>query len=198
MTLLKKFGIIILTRGFREKGEINIAKVAFSKLGIKKVNDKVKNITFNGIEIEVKQYLPIQDKLIIIGNAINNAADGNRFVNSAKLDMYTTLEVLYAYTDINFTEKQKEDLAKLYDLVISSGLVDEIYKAIPEQELNTIYTNVMRVAENMYAQMNSVYGIMENIAKDYANVGAEAADIEQKISNPNNLTFLKDVMNKLG
>ena len=196
MTLLKKFGIIILTRGFREKGEINIAKVAFSKLGIKKVNDKVKNITFNGIEIEVKQYLPIQDKLIIIGNAINNAADGNRFVNSAKLDMYTTLEVLYAYTDINFTEKQKEDLAKLYDLVISSGLVDEIYKAIPEQELNTIYTNVMRVAENMYAQMNSVYGIMENIAKDYANVGAEAADIEQKISNPNNLTFLKDVMNK--
>jgi hypothetical protein len=56
----------------------------------------------------------------------------------------------------------------------------------------------MRVAESMYAQMNSVYGIMENIAQDYANVGAEAADIEQKIANPNNLTFLKDVMNKLG
>ena len=175
-----------------------MAKVAFSKLGIKKVNDKVKNITFNGIEIEVKQYLPIQDKLIIIGNAINNAADGNRFVNSAKLDMYTTLEVLYAYTDISFTDKQKEDSAKLYDLVISSGLVDEIYKAIPEQELNTIYTNVMRVAENMYAQMNSVYGIMENIAKDYANTSMEATDIQQKLADPNNLTFLKDVMSKLG
>ena len=112
--------------------------------------------------------------------------------------MYTTLEVLYAYADISFTEKQKEDLAKLYDLVISSGLIDEIYKAIPEQELNTIYTNVMRVAESMYAQMNSVYGIMENIAQDYSNVGAEADAIEQKIANPNNLTFLKDVMNKLG
>ena len=175
-----------------------MAKIAFSKLNIKKVNNEVKNIQFNDVEIEVKQYLPIQDKLTIIGNAINNAADGNRFVNPAKLDMYTTLEVLYAYADISFTEKQKEDSAKLYDLVISSGLIEEIYKAIPEQELNTIYTNVMRVAESMYAQMNSAYGIMENIAQDYANVGAEAADIEQKIANPNNLTLLKDVMNKLG
>ena len=175
-----------------------MAKIAFSKLGIKKVNNEVKNIQFNDVEIEVKQYLPIQDKLTIIGNAINNAADGNRFVNPAKLDMYTTLEVLYAYTDISFTEKQKEDSAKLYDLIISSGLVDEIYKAIPEQELNVIYTNVLRVSESMYAQMNSVYGIMENIAQDYAQVGAEADVIEQKISNPNNLTFLKDVMSKLG
>ena len=175
-----------------------MAKIAFSKLNIKKVNNKVKNIQFNDVEIEIKQYLPIQDKLTIIGNAINNAADGNRFVNSAKLDMYTTLEVLYAYTDISFTDKQKQDSAKLYDLVISSGLIDEIYKAIPEQELNVIYTNTMRVAESMYAQMNSVYGIMENIAQDYSNVGAEADAIEQKIANPNNLTFLKDVMNKLG
>lgn len=175
-----------------------MAKIAFSKLNIKKVNNEVKNIQFNDVEIEVKQYLPIQDKLTIIGNAINNAADGNRFVNPAKLDMYTTLEVLYAYADISFTEKQKEDSVKLYDLVISSGLIDEIYKAIPEQELNTIYTNVMRVAESMYAQMNSVYGIMENIAQDYANTSMEATDIQQKLADPNNLTLLKDVMSKLG
>jgi hypothetical protein len=201
LTFQKKFGIIILERDLKiksEKGEFIMAKIAFSKLNIKKVNNEVKNIQFNDVEIEVKQYLPIQDKLTIIGNAINNAADGNRFVNSAKLDMYTTLEVLYAYTDISFTDKQKEDSAKLYDLVISSGLIDEIYKAIPEQELNVIYTNAMRVAESMYAQMNSVYGIMENIAKDYANVGAEAENIEKQIANPDNLTFLKDVLNKLG
>ena len=40
-----------------------MAKIAFSKLEIKKVNNEVKNIQFNDIEIEVKQYLPIQDKL---------------------------------------------------------------------------------------------------------------------------------------
>ena len=30
---------------------------------------------------------------------------------------------MYAYTNINFTEKQKEDPTKLYDMLISSGLV---------------------------------------------------------------------------
>ena len=145
-----------------------------------------------------QNYLPIQDKLTIIGNAINNAADNNRFANPIKIDMYLALEIVFAYTNINFTDKQKEDVPKLYDLFVSSGLLNEIYAAIPKSELDMLHYNVMRVAENMYAQMNSVYGIMENIAKDYANVGAEAADIEQKISNPNNLTFLKDVMNKLG
>ena len=175
-----------------------MAKVAFSKLGIKKINDKVENIIFNDIEIEVKQYLPIQDKLNIIGNAINNAADNNRFANPIKIDMYLALEIVFAYTDINFTDKQKEDAPKLYDLFVSSGLLNEIYAAIPKSELDMLHYNVVRIAELMYNQMNSVYGIMENIANDYSEVGAQAADIEQKISNPNNLTFLKDVMNKLG
>ena len=175
-----------------------MAKVAFSKLGIKKVNDKVKNITFNDIEIEVKQYLPIQDKLIIIGNAINNAADNNRFANPIKIDMYLALEIIMAYTDLSFTDKQKEDMPKLYDLFVSSGLLNEIYAAIPKSELDMLHYNAMRIAELMYNQMNSVYGIMENIANDYSEVGTQAEDIKKKIADPNNLTFLKDVMNKLG
>ena len=175
-----------------------MAKVAFSKLGIKKVNDKVKNITFNDIEIEVKQYLPIQDKLIIIGNAINNAADNNRFANPIKIDMYLAVEIIMAYTDLSFTDKQKEDMPKLYDLFVSSGLLNEIYAAIPKSELDMLHYNAMRIAELMYNQMNSVYGIMENIANDYSEVGTQAEDIQKKIADPNNLTFLKDVMNKLG
>lgn len=175
-----------------------MAKVAFSKLGIKKVNDKVKNITFNDIEIEVKQYLPIQDKLIIIGNAINNAADNNRFANPIKIDMYLALEIIMAYTDLSFTDKQKEDMPKLYDLFVSSGLLNEIYTAIPEAELNMLHRDSVRIAESMYNQMNSVYGIMENIANDYSEVGAQAEDIQKKIADPNNITLLKNVMSKLG
>lgn len=175
-----------------------MAKVAFSKLGVKRVNDKVKNITFNDIEIEVKQYLPIQDKLIIIGNAINNAADNNRFANPIKIDMYLALEIIMAYTDLSFTDKQKEDMPKLYDLFVSSGLLNEIYAAIPEAELNMLHYNSVRIAESMYGQMNSVYGIMENLANDYSEVGSQSEEIRSKLANPDNLTFLKDVINKLG
>lgn len=175
-----------------------MAKVAFSKLNIKKVNDEVKTIQFNDIDIEVKQYLPIQDKLTIIGNAINNAADGNKFPNHIKIEMFLILEMIYAYSNITFTDKQKEDISKLYDILISSGLKDAIFLAIPIEEQNLLLSKCDETVYGIYGQMNSIYGIMENIAQDYANVGTEAADIEQKIANPNNLTFLRDVMNKLG
>lgn len=175
-----------------------MSKVAFSKLGIKKVNDEVKTVTINDVEIEVKQFLPIQDKLTIIGNAINNAADGNRFANPVKIDMQLALEIVYAYTNLTFTNKMKEDGAKLYDLFISSGMLDTIYAAIPESELNALHYNIARIAESMYSQMNSVYGIMENIAQDYSNVGTEIDVMEKKIANPDNLTLLRDVVTKLG
>lgn len=175
-----------------------MAKVAFSKLGIKKVNDEVKTVTINDVEIEVKQFLPIQDKLTIIGNAINNAADGNRFANPVKIDMQLALEIVYAYTNLTFTDKMKEDGAKLYDLFISSGMLDTIYAAIPESELNTIHYNAARIAESMYGQMNSLYGIMENITSDYANVDMDATNIQEKLADPNVIPLLKGVMTKLG
>ena len=39
-----------------------MAKVPFSKLNLKKI-DKVQVVTINGLEIEVKQYLPVAEKL---------------------------------------------------------------------------------------------------------------------------------------
>ena len=67
LTFIKKFRII---KQKEIKGEKYMAKVAFSKLGLK-VNQDIKTIEFNGQNIEVKQYLPIQDKLRLISNIIN-------------------------------------------------------------------------------------------------------------------------------
>lgn len=175
-----------------------MAKVGFGSLKITKVDDRVNTFTFNEKEIEVKRYLPFSDKLTLIGNAINLAADGNRFANPMKIDMYLDLEIMFAYTNISFTDKQKEDLVKLYDMLASAGFFEAMYNVIEEKEASTIHYNAARLAENMYSQMNSVYGIMENIANDYSEVGAQAEDIQKKIADPNNLTLLKDVMSKLG
>lgn len=175
-----------------------MAKVAFSKLGIKKPSEEVKSIVFNDIEIEIKQYLPIQTKLEIIGNAINNSMDGNRFYNKIKTEMCLELEIIYAYTNITFTDKQKEDTAKLYDMLESSGLINQVLNAIPVEELDTVLIQGSYVGRDFYNQMNSIYGIMENIATDYADVGSKAEKIQQDLADPNNLTLLKNVMTKLG
>ena len=91
-----------------------MAKVSFTKLGLSK-NQSINNVAWNDCIIEVKQYLPINEKLNLISNVINFAHDENNYSNPVKVDVYTALEIMYAYTNINFTDKQKEDVTKLYD-----------------------------------------------------------------------------------
>jgi len=41
-------------------------------------------------------------------------------------------------------------------------------------------------------------GIMDNLGKDYSNLNFDASVIQEKLSNAENVEFLKEVMAKLG
>ena len=174
-----------------------MAKVSLTKLGLK-VNQDITTIDFNEQTIEVKHYLPVNDKLELIGNVINSAHDENNFSNPVKVSVFTTLEIMYAYTNINFTDKQKEDPTKLYDMLISSGLVAAVVNAIPEAEYHEVLCGVTDSIDAIYTYRNSILGIMENIASDYKDLDFNAEEIQQKIGDPNNMAFLKEVLAKLG
>ena len=77
-----------------------MAKVGLTKLGLKE-NKDIKTITYNDTEIEVKQYLPVNDKLQLIGNVMNSAHQTN-FPNPVLIEVFGSLEIIYAYTNINF------------------------------------------------------------------------------------------------
>ena len=79
-----------------------MAKVSFNKLGLKVVNEP-KEITYNDQIIEIQQYLPIETKLEMISNIVNNSATDQKFYNKGKIEIYTTLEILYNYTNIKLT-----------------------------------------------------------------------------------------------
>ena len=174
-----------------------MAKVSLIKLGLK-VNQDIKNIEFNEQIIEVKQYLPINEKLELISSVINSAADENNFSNPVKENVFLTLEILYHYTNINFTDKQKEDPVKLYDLVVSSGLVNKVTDLIPEEELDEVINGVAQSVKAIYTYRNSVLGILESISKDYSNLDLDATEIQQKLADPDNMALLKQVLTKLG
>ena len=95
-----------------------MAKIAFSKLGLTKDKlDEFQTVEFNDQTVEVKQYLPIAEKAELISRVLNNSVDDDAgYYNNLKLDMWLALEIVYAYSNINFTEKQKSDPMKLYDL----------------------------------------------------------------------------------
>lgn len=174
-----------------------MAKVPFTKLSLK-VNSDVVNLTYNEQTIEVKQYLPVNDKLILISKVINQAADLNNFANPVKMDIYFNLELIQAYTNITFTDKQKEDPCKLYDAFESSGLMAQIKQAIPQVELDNLYYNTMRCNDAVYAYKNSVMGIVDTITTDYESLNFDATKIQKALGDPENMKLLKDVLAKLG
>lgn len=174
-----------------------MAKVSLTKLGLK-VNQDVKNIEFNEQIIEIKQYLPINEKLELISSVINSAADKNNFSNPVKENVFLTLEILYHYTNINFTDKQKEDPVKLYDLVVSSGLVNKVTDLIPEEELDEVINGLAQSVKAIYTYRNSVLGILESISQDYSALNLDATEIQQKLADPDNMALLKQVLTKLG
>ena len=174
-----------------------MAKVSFTKLGLKK-NEEIGILHINEQDIEVKQYLPINEKLELISSVINSAADENNFSNPVKENVFLTLEILYHYTNINFTDKQKEDPVKLYDLVVSSGLVNKVTDLIPEEELDEVINGVAQSVKAIYAYRNSVLGILESISQDYSALNLDATEIQQKLADPDNMALLKQVLTKLG
>ena len=142
--------------------------------------------------------LPVNKKLEIVSNVINICGQDGKFYNPGKIEIYFTLEMIYNYTNIKFTDKQKEDVVKLYDILQSSELKQEIFDIIPPEEVEFIYTTIIDTIENIYKYNNSAYGILDSVVNDYDGLNFDANEIYQKIANGENVEFLKEVMAKLG
>ncbi len=175
-----------------------MAKVSFTKLGLKK-NEDVEIVEWNEQKIEVKQYLPIEDKLDLVTKIINDSIDTNNFYNPAKIYIFTILNTILYYTNINLTEKQKEDVAKTYDLLVSSGLSVKIFEQINPYEYNQIKSWVLETIQSIYSYAQSVLGILETVNNDYKDADFNAEQIQNKLTNnPEELKLLKDILDRLG
>ena len=173
-----------------------MANVNFSKLNLKK-KDETKIIKFNEQDIEVKQYLPIQEKLDVIYNAISKTEDENRFFNPIKLECFCTLEIVYAYTNLKFTEKQLEDEEKLFDLMEEGGLFDAIFSAIPEEEAEFIMDSCEKAAEAIYKYSNSAYGLLEHISSKKDMLSLNLDNFIETIKDPETKATLQNLMAQL-
>lgn len=171
--------------------------VSFNKLGLKP-NTAISTIKFKEQDIEVKQYLPVNEKLDLISWVINQSADDLKFYNVGKLDIFKHIAIAQHYTDITFAEKQLSDPAHLYDLLVSSGLMDEIKNAIPNGEIWWIDDVLDDTVDSIYKYQNSVMGILDTVTTDYKDLNFDVEQLQKNISNPENLTLLKDVVTKLG
>lgn len=174
-----------------------MAKVPFTKLKCK-INEDSIPVQIGEETIAVKQYLPVQEKLELIGNVVMAAHEQDvNYSNPVKAEVYRDLEVVFAYTNITFTDKQKEDLPKLYDQLASTGVLEAIIKAIPEKEYTNICCGVWNSIESVYKYQNSILGLLDTIKTDYSNMKLDIDSLNQAITDPETLEFVKSILTNL-
>ena len=177
-----------------------MANITFESFGLT-VDQKVKIFDFNGQKIEVVQYLPIQKKLELISEVLSNALseDTEGYYNPIKLEVFTAIAAMEAYTNIEFSEKDKEDIPHLYDLLETSNLLKLIItEGIGEMEYGDLLIQVETCMRAITTFNNSFYGIIKNIGANKDIVNFDIEELQKKLQDPESLTLLKEIAPLLG
>lgn len=138
-------------------------------------SDKVYAL-INNKEIEVLQYLPISDKIDLIQIALQKAEE-NGIYNEMKLDVYFNLYLIYMYTNLEFTDEEKEDEFALYDELQSNNVIISVIGAMNKDEYDFLwdYLNIMKKSNLKYKK--SAAALIQSFIQDMPKNAAAAANI---------------------
>lgn len=174
-----------------------MAKVNLIKLNKIKSLDPI-DIKIGEETISVVQYLPLEKKLAIMQNIIEQAGNNEEgFYNIVKLSVFYTIEMLRVYTNISFTEKQLEDPQKLYDIIVLNNIWETVKDSIPEKERDYIWDNTCALAREITEYNHSALGILKLMSDDYENLNFDVQEITEKLSDRTNLDLVRNLLTKL-
>lgn len=134
-------------------------------------NMKLKPVTtthkfeWNGNEIEVLDYLPIEDKYDLIMITLQKSLEDG-YYNPIKIDEFFHLHLIYMYTNINFTEKQKEDEHKLYDSLKSNGLIDAFIEQMNEFDYSELFNMLDDTKRELTDYKRSTSALIQSLVVD--------------------------------
>ena len=95
------------------------------------------------------------------------------------------------YTNISFTEKQREDELKLYDNLKSNGFYDLFYQTIDENEYNELLTQLNILKKDKITYKISAGAIINELIEDLPKNAEAAAKIVESF-NPEQFRAVTD------
>ena len=174
-----------------------MVKVSLTKLNKIKSLDPI-DIKIGEETISVVQYLPLEKKLTVMQNIIEQAGNNEEgFYNIVKLSVFYTIEMLRVYTNISFTEKQLEEPQKLYDIIVLNNIWETVKDSIPEKERDYIWDNTCALAREITEYNHSALGILKLMSDDYENLNFDVQEITEKLSDRTNLDLVRNLLTKL-
>lgn len=145
-------------------------------------NIKTKNneeYKLNDLGVEVLSYLPLLDKYNLINITLQESFDGNIY-HPVKIEGVFYVYVAILYTNITFTEKQKADIFKTYDLIMSSGLLNLILHNIPDEEFNTVLT---LFKDTLAANEKYIHSFTSIVSQFTEQIASKAEQLQEQVKN---------------
>lgn len=141
-----------------------MAKIPFADLQLKE-NVVAKTFKYQEKTIEVLQYLPFEDKYDLVMITLQNSFENNIY-NPIKINMYFHLYLVMMYTNIDFADDDKADLAKLYDKLESNGIIEQVINLVPETEYNQLLSDMTEIMDKELEASKSITSFISNFIAD--------------------------------
>ena len=144
----------------------------FSDLQLNLPSDTIK--LENGIQIT--KYLPLSDKLDLIQIALQKSEEDGIY-NDILLDAYFHLNIIYLYTNLQFSQQEREDELALYDLLEANGIIDMVLIHMDENEYQVLENYIQQMKEEKLMYGNSAAAVLRSIIRDLPKNAAAAKEI---------------------
>lgn len=150
-------------------------KVSYASMKLK-LNTEVNTFDFHGQKIQVLKYLPAKDKYDLLMITLQQAEEDGVY-NEFKLNLYFELNLVYMYTNISFTEKQREDEIKIYDSLKSNGFFDLFFEAFNEDEYEELLNELEAIKESKLLSRTTIGFLVDRFIKEIPANMEKAAEI---------------------
>lgn len=187
-----------------------MAKILVSELRetlkeLKSQQGDTKVIDFQGLKLEVKQFLSIQEKINLVASIFESSIDrsgGLHILDGNKLDIAYKNLVVGEYSNLTLPKNTIES----YDMLCESGLFDVIYEGIPIDErllLENVLDNYIDAEKDEYDQRNTIQYIVKDLLQKLMNKIPDGVELEKLVKNaseefanfdPDKMEFLKSAM----
>lgn len=174
-------------------------EIAFSELGIQP-HIETKIVKFNDKEIEVCNYIPVEEKTRLLQFVVNGALDETTGTFSPlRVEVYYAVAVCRWYAGITFSEEDMRNITMVYDALDTSGFITSVVGAIPEDEIGYLNSLIKETLDDIAKYNTSAAGIIQSMSSDAGNLDEQLSDILQKVKNGEGLeqlSVIKDVVGK--
>lgn len=169
----------------------------YSELNLREPEVENRTIKLNsGVELEVRAYLPIDDKANLITWAINLALDDRTgCISPVRFEVCFALGVVKWYAGIEFDDDVS--LSDIYDMFEQNEVINQVMGAIPVDEIDFVRDLAKDTAEDIVRYNNSFMGMIQNTNTDTLALSDEVRNIVDAIQNGKGLeqlSVIKDVV----